>query len=119
MARIVKYFTNASRSSHLLTVIEEMGMTTLISLSNLGNCSTGPEPQWAKGPQQIRLLQQFFTQSGLTRLGCDTLVQYLLTYDKQFMWVVVHDPDRHSRRFEKTCLDNLEQVLLDYCTYRN
>lgn len=112
---LMKYYIDAARNERLSSVTKETGMNACLSLSNLGNISIGPQPQWTEGPMKIRLDKQFFTVTGLTELDICFLIQFMATFENKFMWVVRYNLRRHSRRFVDTYLENLEEVLKTYC----
>ena len=112
---VVKYFNDATKNARLSDVMREMGFSPLISLSNLGNTSSGPQPHWTEGPLKIQLTEHYFSLSGISRLDFGAITQFMVTFEKKFMWNVLHYPRRHSKRFVEKYLENLEEVLKTYC----
>lgn len=112
---LAKYFIDAARSTTLSSIIGEMAMDSIISISNLGNTSAGPQPKWTEGPLKIKLIEHYFTLSGIAKFDLGALSQFMVTFEKKFMWTVVYNPMRHSKKFVDTYFENLEDVLKTYC----
>ena len=112
---ITKYFKDVAQHSDLNTVLSEMGYSPHLSLSNLGNTSTGPEPTMTDGPVKVRLTEHFFTVSGVARLNVALLIQYMVTFERKFMYVVIHNPLKVSETFVEAYLNKLEDVLKTFC----
>ena len=69
----------------------EMGSQPLMSMSNLGNTSISEIPDLAKSPLKLRLIEHYFTETGITRKAWCPLSEYVVTFDKRFMWNTVYE----------------------------
>ena len=111
-----KYLIDASKSTDIFTVMsEEMPFNCCISLSNLGNTSSGTEPEMTDGPVQIRLTEHFLSLSGIGGLQFVPMIEFVVTFEGKFMLNIIYDRKKVSRMFVQTYLENLEEVLKTYC----
>ena len=95
------------------TAMKELGMESLIALSNLGNLSKDQEADLSLGSTKIQMTEQFFTLSGSVTVI--PVFQFLITFKGRFMWNILHHPEKVSRRFIDTYYYNLEHILKLYC----
>ena len=112
---IARYFVDSSRSTDIFTVFSEMSTNMYISLSNLGNTSAGKQPKMADDPVKIRLVEHWFSLSGIAGLEFVPMVQAVVTFEGRLMINMIHDPRKTSRMFVQIYLQNLEDILKTYC----
>lgn len=117
--RGINYFLDAAEKTDILTVLSEMGLPPSLFLSNLGNTSADPDVNIAEGPMKMRVTEQYFNLTGLGVTNCCPLYQFMLTFEKRFMWNISYNPKKVSRRFVQTYLETLEDVLKIFCKDEN
>lgn len=115
---MAKYMADEMAKGDFETLLEEIGIHPLISLSNLGNVS-GQAPDMTDGPVQIRMTEQFFTLSGVAGMTFVPMVQFLITFEGKFMWNIIHSPTKVSRNFVDKYYENLIDILKTYCAHDN
>ena len=70
----------------------------------------------AEEPVAIQVTEQYFHLTGLALPNWCPLTQFMLTFDKRFMWNIRYNPKSVSKRFVAAYLENLEDVFKTFCT---
>ena len=112
----VKYVHDEALKNNILTVLSELGQPGNLFLSNLGNMHSNSEFLGKNGSANIRAVEQYFCLTGLAVTEFCPLAQFLLTFDKRFMYTVCYNPRKVSRKFIETYIENLKGVLIAYCS---
>lgn len=69
-----------------------------------------------KEPVAVQVTEQYFHLTGLALPNWCPLTQFMLTFDKRFMWNIRYNPKTVSKRFVAAYLENLEDVFKTFCT---
>ena len=81
----------------------------------MGSINTTSSTNATVEPIKIQVKEQYFHLTGLAVVSFCPIAQFVLTFEKRFMWNISYNPNTVSRRFVKTYLENLEVVFKTFC----
>ena len=107
--RVNKFEGNTT--AHIETAKEAVDTSSTVNATE--------KPMKIQSPMKIQVSEQYFHLTGLAETNFCPLTQFMLTFEKKFMWNIGYNPNTVSRKFVETYLENLEDVFKSFCRDEN